>query len=87
MYRPGRHQARERRQHTFVELIQSQGRFLRRARIVDGAEENRVCRRFSWLVSAPSGPFATIILQDGSLDRLGNLYRGRGGPPIRKVLR
>ena len=38
------------------------------------------------IVSAPSGPLATIILQDGSLDRLGNLYRGRGGPPIRKVL-
>ena len=49
MYRPGRHQARERRQHTIVELMQSRARSLRRTRIVGEAEENRVCRRSSLL--------------------------------------
>ena len=36
------------------------------------------------LVSAPSGPVPTITLQDGASDRLVNLYRGRGVPPIWK---
>ena len=33
------------------------------------------------LVSAPSGWITTITLQDGALNRLVNLYRGRGGCP------
>ena len=33
------------------------------------------------LVSAPSGWITTITLQDGALNRLVNLYRGRGGRP------
>ena len=34
------------------------------------------------LVSVPSGRVTTITLRDGAPDRLVNLYRGRGGPPV-----
>ena len=36
------------------------------------------------LVLAPSGQITTITLGDGAPDRLVNLYRGRGVPPVWK---